>query len=196
MIPGWRVHLYSPEALSILKSEFPLFTHKPGSARKMEACLSFSTWHLRTDGNGPFLFPALCFSIFPWTKEHPWPILSQFHLNRRPDTPQCIQLFYNQFPLLQASPFRESETILQIVLAAFLQVGAKWPASEDKNLEVNIKFHFWWMVDKHFVCYLSYATPRKTGLTNKSLGKEFQASQVLCVMHWGAHWIISLCRHA
>lgn len=31
--------------------------------------------------------------------------------------------------------FRESDTILQSVLAAFLQVGAKWPVSEDKNLE-------------------------------------------------------------
>lgn len=29
------------------------------------------------------------------------------------------------------------------------------------------------------VCYLSYATPRETSFTDKSLVKEFQASQVL-----------------
>lgn len=64
----------------------------------------------------------------------------------------------------------------------FLQVRAKWPASEENNLEeVSTKCQIpsWWMADKYSACYLSYAMSRRTSLTNKSPVEEFQGSQVL-----------------
>lgn len=81
-----------------------------------------------------------------------------------------------------SASFRESDPILQIILAAFLQVGAKWPASEDKNLEgVNMKFHFdEWLISILPVIWVSQHLEKPAWqITHRE--RNFKASQEL----WG-----------
>lgn len=110
----------------------------------MEACLSFSTWHFMTDGNTPSSsFSSLSFHIFPWMKEPLWPFLSQFHLNRKPDTPQCIQLFCNQFPFYSIflQKVREHFTNCAGTIFTRQSRGLLLKTRIEKWIQ-NAKFHF------------------------------------------------------